>query len=151
MNANRNAMQSYGQAAQMVPAGTQIVMLYDGVLKCLSDARSAIEEDRIVDRFNAIKKASDIVNGLNGGLDFENGGDIAPMLDKFYNYAFFRLQRACMESSVEIVDELTTNVTEMRNAWAAVSTQPEPARPATPQPQDDVIDPALSGGVAVSA
>ena len=151
MNANRNAMQSYGQAAQMVPAGTQIVMLYDGILKCLSDARSAIEENRVVDRYNAIKKASDIVNGLNGGLDFENGGDIAPRLDQFYNYVFFRLQRACMESSVEIVDELTTNVTEMRNAWAAVSTQPEPARPAAPQPQDDVIDPALSGGVAVSA
>ncbi len=151
MNANRNALQSYGQAAQIVPAGTQVVMLYDGILKCLSDARSAIEENRVVDRYNAIKKASDIVNGLNGGLDFENGGDIAPMLDQFYNYVFFRLQRACMESSVEIVDELTSNVTEMRSAWAAVSAQPEAARPTTPRPQDEVIDPALSGGIAVSA
>lgn len=151
MNANRTAMQSYGQAAQMVPAGTQIVMLYDGILKCLSDARSAIEGNRIVDRYNAIKKASDIVNGLNGGLDFENGGDVAPMLDRFYNYVFFRLQRACIETSVEIVDELTSNITEMRNAWAAVSAQPEAARPTAPRPQDEAIDPALSGGVTVSA
>lgn len=151
MNANSSALQSYGQAAQMVPAGTQIVMLYDGILKCLADARSAIEENRIADRFNAIKKASDIVNGLNSGLDFENGGDIAPMLDQFYNYAFFRLQRACMESSVEIVDELTSNVTEMRDAWAAVAGKPQPARPGPQRPQDEVIDPALSGGIAVSA
>jgi len=151
MNANRSALQSYGQAAQMVPVGTQIVMLYDGILKCLSDARSAIEENRIADRFNAIKKASDIVNGLNSGLDFENGGDIAPMLDQFYNYAFFRLQRACMESSVEIVDELTSNVTEMRNAWAGVAKKPEAERPQSPRAQDDVTGPASSGGITVSA
>ena len=151
MNANRSALQSYGQAAQMVPAGTQVVMLYDGILKCLGEARAAIEENRIADRFNAIKKASDIVNGLNSGLDFENGGEIAPMLDQFYNYAFFRLQRACMESSVEIVDELTSNITLMRNAWAAVAEQPEAARPAPHTTQGEVVDPALSGGVAVSA
>jgi len=151
MNANRSALQSYGQAAQMVPVGTQIVMLYDGILKCLSDARSAIEENRIADRFNAIKKASDIVNGLNSGLDFENGGDIAPMLDQFYNYVFFRLQRACMESSVEIVDELTSNVTEMRNAWASVASKPESERPQSPHAQDDATDPASSGGFTVSA
>ena len=151
MNANRNALQSYGQAAQNVPAGTQIVMLYDGILKCLGEARSAIEDNRIADRFNAIKKASDIVNGLNSSLDYENGGEIAPMLDHFYNYAFFRLQRACMESSVEIVDELTTNVTEMRNAWAAVIEQPEAARATSRPAPGEAIDPELSGGVAVSA
>lgn len=151
MNANRSALQSYGQAAQMVPAGTQVVMLYDGILKCLGEARSAIEENRIADRFNALKKASDIVNGLNSSLDFENGGEIAPMLDQFYNYAFFRLQRACMESSVEIVDELTSNITQMRNAWAAVAEQPEAARPAPQSTQGEIVDPALSGGVVVSA
>ena len=151
MNANRNALQSYGQAAQNVPAGTRIVMLYDGVLKRLGEARLAIEENRVVDRFNAIKKASDIVNGLSSSLDYENGGEIAPMLEQFYNYAFFRLQRACMESSVEIVDELTTNMTEMRNAWAAVVEQPEAAGAAPRPAPGEAIDPALSGGVAVSA
>lgn len=151
MNANRTALQSYGQAAQMVPAGTQVVMLYDGILKCLGEARAAIEENRIVDRYNAIKKASDIVNGLNSGLDFENGGDIAPLLDQFYNYAFFRLQRACIESSVEIVDELTSNITEMRNAWAAVAEQSDATRQAPQSRPDEIVDPALSGGVVVSA
>ncbi len=151
MNANRNALQSYGQAAQNVPPGTQIVMLYDGILKCLAEARAAIEDNRIADRFNAIKKASDIVNGLNSSLDYENGGEIAPMLDQFYNYVFFRLQRACMESSVAIVDELSANVTEMRNAWAAVVDQPEAARAAPRSAPGEAVDPALSGGVAVSA
>lgn len=150
MNANRAALQSYGQAAQMVPAGTQIVMLYDGILKCLSDARSAIEENRIADRFNALKKASDIVNGLNGSLDFENGGDIAPMLDQFYNYVFFRLQRASIDASIAVVDELTSNVAEMRNAWAAIATQPGAAH-AGAAAKDEAIDPALSGGTALSA
>ena len=147
---NQNALQSYGQAAQNVPAGARIVLLYDGILKCLADARLAIEENRIVDRFNAIKKASDIVNGLNSALDFENGGEIAPMLDQFYNYVFFRLQRASMESSVDIVDELTANVTEMRNAFAAVAQNPDAASP-LPATSDEAVDPALSGGVAVSA
>ncbi len=151
MNANRSALQSYGEAARNVPAGTQIVMLYDGILKCLAEARSAIEEDRIVDRFNAIKRASDIVNGLNSSLDFESGGDIAPMLDQFYSYTFHRLQQACRGSSVKIVDELTANVTRMRDAWSAVVEQPEAAR-AEPRPAPgEVTDPALSGGVTVSA
>lgn len=151
MDTNRNAVQRYGQAAQNVPALVQVVMLYDGILKCLAEARSAIEDNRIVDRFNALKKASDIVNGLNSGVDHENGGDIAPLLDRFYNYAFFRLQRACRESSVEIVDELTHNVTEMRNAWAAIANQPEAARAVPRSAPGEATDPALSGGVAVSA
>lgn len=150
MNANRSAMQSYGQAAQTVPPGRQVVMLYDGILKCLSEARKAIEDNRIADRFNALRKASEIINGLSSGLDFENGGEIAPMLDQFYTYAFFRVQRACMESSIGIIDEVTGNVTEMRNAWAAIADQADPARPAPTRPSSEAAAPAGSG-VAVSA
>ncbi|NNG02620.1 MAG: flagellar export chaperone FliS [Inquilinus sp.] len=146
MNAHRSALQSYGQAARTVSPGPQVVMLYDGILKCLGEARLAIEENRIVDRFNALKRASDIVNGLSSSLDFENGGEIAPMLERFYNYVFFRLQRASMESSIAIVDEIAANVSEMRAAWAQVAEQPAPS--AAPEPQ-----PAAggAGSVTVSA
>ena len=79
MYANSGALQSYGEAARTVSAGRQVVMLYDGILGCLREARVAIEDGRIADRFNALKKACDIVHGLSSCIDFANGGEVAPI------------------------------------------------------------------------
>lgn len=120
MYANRNMFQSYRQAAEQVSPGRQIVMLYDGVLVKLREARAAIEAGQIERRFRALEKASMIVNGLQSCLDFSNGGEIARQLDSFYNYVFFRLQTLNAVNKVEACDELIANVQEMRDSWAKV-------------------------------
>ncbi len=149
MYANSGALQSYGEAARTVSAGRQVVMLYDGILGCLREARAAIEDGRIADRFNALKKACDIVHGLSSCIDFANGGEVAPRLEKFYNYVYFRMQRVNFDASVQIVDELIANVTEMRNSWAEIAEQPDAAAPARGAPTEPASPAA--GSLTVSA
>ena len=132
------ALQAYGQVAQQVAPAQQIVLLYEGMILRLREARRAIEEGRIADRFNATLKVSNIVNALSACLDFEAGGEMAHRLATFYDYVFFKTQAINLHNSVEICDELIANVDEMRKAWQAVAEKVDaPAAPAAPKPVAD--------------
>ena len=76
--------QAYAAATQTVAKTKQVVMLYDGVIRFLQQAKEAISEKRIEDRYNLLIKASAIISGLQSCLDFEKGGDIAKVLYNFY-------------------------------------------------------------------
>ena len=121
MMAMRQAMNAYGQATQTIPPAQQIVMLYDGIVQQLKAARGAVAERRINDRYLAVQKATSIIEALQGCLDFENGGEIAPQLDRLYTHYIFRLQAINMENSVAICDELLERVGELRASWAAIA------------------------------
>ena len=76
MNAHvhQRAAAAYGQAAQTIPPLRQIVMLYDGAILRLQEAKRAIAENRIEDRHRAVSKAAAIIDALHGCLDFERVG-----------------------------------------------------------------------------
>ncbi|MGI9489700.1 MAG: flagellar export chaperone FliS [Geminicoccaceae bacterium] len=122
MTAMQKAMNAYGQAVETIPPAKQIVMLYDGVLRQIANARSAIGDRRINDRFTAVQKATLILEGLQGCLDHELGGDIAPQLDQLYSHYIFRLQAINMEDDPNICDELTAQIRELRESWAVLAT-----------------------------
>ena len=111
------AAAAYGRAAQTTPAARQVVMLYDGAIGRLREARQAILEGRIEDRFRAIQKASGIIDGLHACLDFERGGDIALLLDRMYGYISLRLQQINIRQDPAICDELVAHLDELRRAW----------------------------------
>jgi flagellar biosynthetic protein FliS len=69
--------QAYAAATQTVAGTRQVVMLYDGAIRFVQQAKEAIRERRIEDRYNLLMKASGIVSGLQNCLDFERGGKIA--------------------------------------------------------------------------
>jgi flagellar protein FliS len=117
----QKALNAYGQAEETIPPAKQIVMLYDGVLRHIANARSAVVERRINDRFTAVQKATLILEALQGCLDHENGGDIAPQLDRLYNHYIFRLQAINLEDDPAICDELTTQINELRESWATLA------------------------------
>ena len=58
------AAQAYQTASENVTAAQAIVMLYDGAIRRILDARKAIEEKRIEDRYHSITRAYNIINGL---------------------------------------------------------------------------------------
>ena len=123
MTAMRKAMNAYGQAVETVSPAKQIVMLYDGILRQITNARSAIGDRRINDRFVAVQKASLILEGLQGCLDHDNGGEIAPQLDRLYTHFIFRLQAINVEDDPVICDELLGQIGELRESWAALAEQ----------------------------
>jgi len=121
MDARQRAMSAYGQAAETQAPIRQIVLLYDGALRRIKEARQAIEERRINDRFVAVSKATAIVEGLQSGLDHEHGGEIATNLDRIYSYVCFRLQDINLKDDVAICDELASRLGELREAWAQLA------------------------------
>ena len=121
MTAMQKAMNAYGQAVETIPPAKQIVMLYDGVLRQIANARDAIGDRRINDRFTAVQKATLILEGLQGCLDHDNGGEIAPQLDRLYSHYIYRLQAINMEDDPKICDELSGQIRELRDSWAEIA------------------------------
>ena len=135
MTATRKAMNAYSQAVETTPPAQQIVMLYDGILQNLAKAKQAIGEGRVNDRYLAVQKASTIIEALQGCLDHENGGDIAPQLDRLYTHFIFRLQAINVENDAKICDELRGNIQPIRDSWAMIA-KPGSTSAAPASPQD---------------
>src|SRR5271155_1384096 len=78
------AYKAYSAATRTVAKTRQIVMLYDGAIRFIKQAQVAILEKRIEDRFRLLVRASDVIVGLQNCIDFENGGEVAHTLHRFY-------------------------------------------------------------------
>jgi flagellar protein FliS len=115
------AMNAYQTANTTVTPAMAIVMLYDGAMKFLSLAKAAIDERRIEDRCHLINKAHAVIHGLQCQLDFDAGGDIAPVLDHYYSYLLHRMMQINIKNDPAICDELIDRLREMRESWAAIA------------------------------
>lgn len=115
--------QAYAAATQTVARTRQIVLLYDGVIRFVQQARTAIVEKRIEDRFNLLIKASDVIAGLQACLDFERGGEIAKVLYSFYSSVDGRIYSVHRTNSVETCDEVIAELKQMRDAWHEIDQQ----------------------------
>ena len=115
------ARAAYGRAAETLPPGRQIVMLYDGAMARLQEARRAIEAGHIEERHAAVTKAAAIVDGLHACLDFDRGGAIAPLLDRLYRHLALRMQDINVRNDPRICDEVAYHLGELRAAWATIA------------------------------
>jgi len=104
---NRNAAQHY-QEQQILNAtpAERIVLLYNGAIKFLMQARQAIDENNIQERFNNNKRASDIIFYLQDTVDMEKGGEIAQNLYRIYGYMLRRLIDVDMKNDQEAIDDV---------------------------------------------
>jgi flagellar protein FliS len=121
MQAMRRAINAYGQASETLAPAQQIVLLYEGAIRRIKEARGAIEGQRIRERCVAVQKATAIIEGLQSCLDHECGGQIASNLDRLYTHVVFRLQRINLGNDPAICDELIALLDELRAAWAQVA------------------------------
>jgi flagellar secretion chaperone FliS len=121
MQRMQQAMSAYGQAAETLAPARQIVLLYDGAIRRIKEARDAIERRAIKERHVAIAKAAAIVDALQSCLDHERGGEIASNLDRLYTYFGNRLQRINLKDDVQVCDELVERLGELRASWAQIA------------------------------
>src|SRR5665213_318826 len=106
MTEHKTKYQAYAAATQTVAKTKQIVMLYDGVIRFLQQAKDAIGQKRIEDRSNLLIKASSIIQGLQACLDFEKGGDIAKVLYGFYTNVDLRILSIHRTNSLQTCEEV---------------------------------------------
>lgn len=117
--------QAYSMASQTVSKTRQVVMLYDGAIRFMKQAREAIVDTRIEDKFNLLNKTSEIVVSLQGCLDFENGGDIAQILYDYYSSLDARILNIHRTNNLEMVDSVIDNLKQMRDAWGNIDSMGE--------------------------
>ncbi len=103
--------------------GQLVLMLYDGALRSLAMAREAFARDEDdVARLQVINqqllKAQAIIGELQGGLNFEAGGEVATTLDRVYEYYNRRLFEANLRKQVAPVVEVERLIGELRTGWA---------------------------------
>jgi flagellar protein FliS len=104
-----------------------VLMMFDGALARVAAARGCMQHGRVGEKGPLISRALAIVDELRSSLDIERGGTIAANLDDLYDYMSRRLVEANATDRLEILDEVTTLLRELRDAWVAVSADaPQP-------------------------
>jgi flagellar protein FliS len=98
-----------------------VVMLYDGALRFMNDAKLAISRRDIAARREAISRALAIISELQSTLDLDSGGPIAESLDKLYQFVIERLMDASFKQDVRPIEEALRVVSTLRDGWAAIA------------------------------
>jgi flagellar protein FliS len=99
-----------------------IVMLYDGALAAIADARGHMLEGRTAQKGRAMGKAISIVDqGLKAALDVSQGGAIAQQLMDLYDYIGRLLLQGNLRDDAARLDEASRLLSELRGAWATLA------------------------------
>jgi len=107
-----------------------ILMLYEGALLALSDAKRHMAQRDIAAKGKALSKAIMIIeHGLKASLDVKAGGELGERLTALYDYMAERLLQANLHNRVELIDEVNRLLTELRGAWEQI--RPDPAQAAS--------------------
>lgn len=105
-----------------------IVMLYEGAIGAMYATKAAFTDGNLAARGAALSKAIAIIDeGLRGSLNLEAGGEIAQNLSNLYEYISNRLLYANLKAHEPSVDEALKLMTDLRQAWEAVSHNTKPA------------------------
>lgn len=108
-----------------------IVMLMDGALERIATARGCMQRGETAEKARLLNRSVQIVAELRGSLDLSAGGQIAANLSELYDYMARRLLSALANNQVELLDEVSKLLNEIRSAWVAIPAQAQ-KRPGTP-------------------
>lgn len=127
MNHPTNLYKAYSRATHTVAKTRQIVMLYDGAIRFLSQAKEAMEKKEIERRFNTLNKAYDIIVGLQSCLDFSAGTQAAQALYDFYASVDTRILQLQRTDDAAACGALIGEMKEMREVWNNIDRAAETA------------------------
>jgi flagellar secretion chaperone FliS len=130
MSAQAFARAYQAQSILTASPGQLVLLLYDGALRFIAQARSGIAEPEgtagRIERINAaILRAEAIIAELRANLDMARGGEIASNLDRLYDYHLRRLFEANMRKQDEPLAEVEHLLGELREGWVEMLHQRE--------------------------
>ncbi len=91
------------------------LMLYDGILKFLGQAKLYIVQNNVEKSSNGLIRAEDIIDELLSTLNMDY--EISNNLDALYVYMRARLVEANIKKDVAIIDEVLELATDLRDTW----------------------------------
>jgi flagellar protein FliS len=105
-----------------------VVMLYDGALRFVGEAKQAHARGDVLARGHAISRCLAIIAELQSTLNVEQGGAIAEELDRLYTYVNTRLLDVSARHDVAALDEVHGLLGTIRDGWAGIAAG-KPAQP----------------------
>jgi flagellar secretion chaperone FliS len=104
-----------------------VVLLYDGAVRFLGQARTAMVANDLVAKRDALSRCMAIVAELQSMLNMAEGGEIADRLDALYTHVHGRCLSANAECDPAALDEAIRLLTTLRSAWAELAEAPPAA------------------------
>lgn len=95
-------------------------MLFDGLMTSLADAEGHFERNDIKGKHDAIGRSTKIIVGLQGALDFSQGGELATNLSDLYDYCVRRLLKANIRNDIDGIKEVRSLLNEIKGAWEEI-------------------------------
>lgn len=94
-----------------------IQVLFESALERLARARGHILRSEVGAKGEQLGRAISIVASLRESLDTGQGGALAANLALLYDYMERRLLQANLESSCEMVDEVSSLLRQIKEGW----------------------------------
>ncbi|NOY13702.1 MAG: flagellar export chaperone FliS [Deltaproteobacteria bacterium] len=118
-----NAYMNQYQNNQVTTASPEqvLIMLYDGAIRFVRQAKSAIVDGRLGDKATAIGKAIAIITEFSNTLDYEVGGEIAQDLNRLYDFMVRELSAVNARNQPERLDPVEKILQELRDAFVAAA------------------------------
>lgn len=115
-----NRYKAYSKATHTVAKTRQVVMLYDGIVRFMAQAKEAMEQNEIERRFKTLSKASEIITGLQACLDYDAGGDTAHILSDFYSTIDMRIMQLHRTNDAAECEKVIDELKQMREVWNSI-------------------------------
>lgn len=117
--ATHNPYQAYQQnSVTTASPGELTLMLYNGCLKFIGRAITAIENNNISERNNNIQKAQNIIRELMVTLNMDM--EISNNMILLYDYMLEQLINANVNNNVQALKDAEALVKEFRDTWKQV-------------------------------
>jgi flagellar protein FliS len=128
-----NVYEQYRQTSVKTASPEQlVVMLYDGALRFLEQARVSIADGK--DPSEAIGRTQDIIAELMASLD-RSAGQVAENLNMLYQFWIQQLFQALIRRDLHAIEEVSGMVRDLRDSWATIAQQKRAAPADARQPK----------------
>lgn len=105
-------------AVNTASSGELTLMLYNGCMKFIKQAKRDMEQNNYEAKNTNIQKAQNIIQELMITLDQK--AEISKQMMPLYEYMHFQLKEANVKNDAAILDEVLGFVTEFRDTWKQV-------------------------------
>lgn len=107
-------------AVQTIGPEKLIVLLYEGLVRYLNQARAAITVKDMAGKARQINNAQAVVLELRNALDHEVGGTLAGNLEALYNYIFTENMNALIDNDPRHIDNNLRVLQPLLDAWTRI-------------------------------
>lgn len=113
---------AYHENAVATQTGARlVVLLYEGAIKFLGQAKQDLEAGDYKAKGEHIAKALAIIDELDSCLDLENGGEVAGNLRGLYHFMIRHLNEANIHRDPQRIQDVIDCLRDLNAGWKAIT------------------------------